>query len=691
MVDLMDLLRDVLVCSLQVWMLNDFGKNMFPYRVGSLWKRIGVYFAAALCIFIANHMGTTLFNITIIPVSYTIAAIIIFQGSKWKKVIMACCYYMLAIIPEFLFAAITEAYGVTGTANEFQSELEKTLAILLMKTMTFLLVKCINQITRKKNYLTIENKLFTVLLTLPIATIIIFMCIYYSHISFTGVNRIMIPIGAALLLMTNICIFAVFDKLIERSEEVKKMELLYQKSKAENINQKYINKVNEDKRAFLHDVNKFLCITANLIENGKNLELDNMVRHLGIRIQEMKNYSCCADPVLNSILCERKFVAESKGIARMRETIEAAKRWSWDDLLKEMMKTPTIRGVAKILSNQAGENEQDKSLVIIKEAAESSEKKVTVVFHAGTGTLTPYNSLIAYITERSQENEAVMGFTFGDEAEYLAIPTDKIFENLGKKYGRILSELGFTEYTLIGHCVGGLIALETAHYLKDKGKNVSSVTLLSTSIPHKKEETVLADLDMKIFETAVQTSLYNELLLERTFASLIDADIKKAGHQVDNDTLQQVIEYLIFNNGGNITVQALCSLTGKFAEVGAEFQRLHSMSATERMNDLYTTIERPNGQLMEHQRKMLNVLFRVFAQNFRCVSSYIPKVYTGKMRVFDCESAIANFFPSLFSEDKKTWEQYAQGEFLFDTMKGDHISCMNSPYIEENVKKILDL
>lgn len=284
-----------------------------------------------------------------------------------------------------------------------------------------------------------------------------------------------------------------------------------------------------------------------------------------------------------------------------------------------------------------------------------------------------------------------MGFTFGDEAEYLAIPTDKIFENLGKKYGRILSELGFTEYTLIGHCVGGLIALETAHYLKDKGKSVSSVTLLSTSIPHKKEETVLADLDMKIFETAVQTSLYNELLLERTFASLIDADIKKAGHQVDNDTLQQVIEYLIFNNGGNITVQALCSLTGKFAEVGAEFQRLHSMSATERMNDLYTTIERPNGQLMEHQRKMLNVLFRVFAQNFRCVSSYIPKVYTGKMRVFDCESAIANFFPSLFSEDKKTWEQYAQGEFLFDTMKGDHISCMNSPYIEENVKKILDL
>ena len=297
-----------------MWMLNDLGKNMFPYRVGALWERLSVYFIAALGIFIANHMGTTLFNIAIIPASYTIAAIIIFQGSKWKKIIMACCYYMLAIVPEFLFAAITEAYGVTGTENEFQSEVEKTLAILLMKTMTFLLVKCVNQITRKKNYLTIENKSFTVLLTLPVATIIIFMCIYYSHLSFTGVNRIMIPIGAVLLLMTNVFIFTIFDKLIEKSEEVKKMELLYQKSRAENINQKYINKVNEDKKAFLHDVNKFLCITASLIGSKENHELDKMVKHLGIRIEELENYNYCAEPVLNSILCERKFVAESKGI-----------------------------------------------------------------------------------------------------------------------------------------------------------------------------------------------------------------------------------------------------------------------------------------------------------------------------------------------------------------------------------------
>ena len=204
MVDLMGLLSDALIGSFQMLMLNDLGKNMFPYRIKTCWKRILIYGVTALVILGVNHIESTFINIMMVPVSYTIAAIVIFQGSVWKKIILACCYYMLAIVPEFLFAVITGAYGVTGTENNFHSELEKLLSLLLMSTITFLLVKCVNQITRKKNYQTIENKLFTVLLTLPAATIIIFMCIYYSHISFTGVNRIMIPIGAALLLMTNL-------------------------------------------------------------------------------------------------------------------------------------------------------------------------------------------------------------------------------------------------------------------------------------------------------------------------------------------------------------------------------------------------------------------------------------------------------------------------------------------------------
>lgn len=311
----MILLSDILVCSLQMLMLNDLGKNMFPYRIEIQWKRILTYGIAALIVFGVNHIESTFTNIMLIPISYILASVAAFKGSVWKKIILACCYYMLAIVPEFLFAVITGAYGVTGTANGFHSEIEKTIALLLMSTVTFLLVKCVNKMTRKRNYLTIENKLFTVLLALPIATILIFVCMYYSHMSFSGINKILIPIGAILLLLTNIFIFAVFDKLIERSEEVKKMELLYQKSRAENINLQYMNKVDRDNRAFLHDINKFIHTAANLMNNGGNQELKAIIEHLGIRIEQSRNYNYCTEPILNSILCERKFIAESKAIS----------------------------------------------------------------------------------------------------------------------------------------------------------------------------------------------------------------------------------------------------------------------------------------------------------------------------------------------------------------------------------------
>ena len=154
-----------------------------------------------------NHLESSIFNMVMIPVTYMIVSMVVFRGNIWKKLVIVCCYYVLAIIPEFLFATLTNAYGVTGASEGFGTEIEKTLALLLMSTMTFLFIKCINQVTRKRDYLTIENKTFTVLLMLPTATIIILGCVFYSNISFEGMNRVMVPVGASLLLLTNIFIF----------------------------------------------------------------------------------------------------------------------------------------------------------------------------------------------------------------------------------------------------------------------------------------------------------------------------------------------------------------------------------------------------------------------------------------------------------------------------------------------------
>lgn len=309
------IIRDYLICLLQMYLLEDLEKNILPYRRERFWEKFLVYCIAALAMFGTNRLESSILNMVMIPVIYMIASMVVFRGSIWKKLVTVCCYYVLAIIPEFLFAALTNAYGVTGASEGFRTETEKTLALLLMSTMTFLFIKCINQVTRKRDYLTIENKTFTVLLMLPTATIVMLGCMFYSHTSFEGMNRVMVPVGASLLLMTNIFIFTVFDRFVEKSEEVKKMDRLYQKSRAEIANLQYMNKVNEDNRAFLHDINKFICTVAGLIEEGENQEVKDIMEHLGVRIQNLQKSVYCEHPILNSILCERKFLAESKDIS----------------------------------------------------------------------------------------------------------------------------------------------------------------------------------------------------------------------------------------------------------------------------------------------------------------------------------------------------------------------------------------
>lgn len=104
----------------------------------------------------------------------------------------------------------------------------------------------------------------------------------------------------------------------------------------------------------------------------------------------------------------------------------------------------------------------------------------------------------------------------------------------------------------------------------------------------------------------------------------------------------------------------------------------------------YNIIERPNGELMEHQLKMLNILFRVFSQNFRCVSTYEPKPYYGNMRILCCEIQGGHFYPGFFAEDYETWKPYAKGNLTFDLIKGWHLDCITEPNLGENIKKMLD-
>ncbi len=117
------IIRDYLICLLQMCLLEDLEKNILPYRRERFWEKFLVYCIAALAMFGTNRLESSILNMVMIPVIYMIASMVVFRGNIWKKLVTVCCYYVLAIIPEFLFAALTNAYGVTGALQGFRHDL----------------------------------------------------------------------------------------------------------------------------------------------------------------------------------------------------------------------------------------------------------------------------------------------------------------------------------------------------------------------------------------------------------------------------------------------------------------------------------------------------------------------------------------------------------------------------------------
>ena len=106
-----------------------------------------------------------------------------------------------------------------------------------------------------------------------------------------------------------------------------------------------------------------------------------------------------------------------------------------------MMKAPTIKQIAESLLNHQNDkgNLEDPSLMILKNSSLNNEDSVAkVFFHAGAGTLTPYTDLLSRIKEDSKDSESIIGFVFGNDAEYISMETSQNFRLLGRKYGCLL-------------------------------------------------------------------------------------------------------------------------------------------------------------------------------------------------------------------------------------------------------------
>lgn len=60
------IVRDFLICLLQMYLLEDLEKNMLPYRRENFLGKFLVYFVIALVMLGINHLESSIFNMVMI-------------------------------------------------------------------------------------------------------------------------------------------------------------------------------------------------------------------------------------------------------------------------------------------------------------------------------------------------------------------------------------------------------------------------------------------------------------------------------------------------------------------------------------------------------------------------------------------------------------------------------------------------
>ena len=305
----------LLTCCFEVMMLNCFLKTLLGNR-----KRYKGFYVPIMMFFVVgilalvNSFHNTLANLFSVPVIYCIYTIISYSESILKCISSAVCFYMLAMVPEFVISTIFSLSNYHDAEKVLENELSRLCLLLPAKMITFIIVKCVEQIYKKKEYDEVRNGIFCYLLVLPVATMVLLVGLFYADIHIPEKNKLFLEIGVIMLLFVNIFMFYIFDKLITTMAKANKMERLYVKSAAENKYYQQMEHVHNKYKTLLHDIKKYIRTAADLIQAKDTNHALQIFEKLDIKIKSTSYVNYCSNKILNAILHERQIKADELGI-----------------------------------------------------------------------------------------------------------------------------------------------------------------------------------------------------------------------------------------------------------------------------------------------------------------------------------------------------------------------------------------
>lgn len=343
----------------------------------------------------------------------------------------------------------------------------------------------------------------------------------------------------------------------------------------------------------------------------------------------------------------------------------------FDTILRQMLNHPTIEELALFISDEVKKENSEaqyhddlnkdskKEFVYIRDYGGNGEKRLRVLIHGALGSVDIFHYLAPELI--SQEKGRVISFGISDLDKYCTLKPLETVEFLADEYTKIILSMDITRIQLIGYSFSGVVAIEMAKRLTEKGIIVEDVSIIDGgSVPIETHEEFIYEIlfinNINVFLSDL--GLKNEKMFENVFFKVI-SEGKKIISMHDFDTTESQVDLGIL-------------------------QKLENKSQKERFKIYAETSKKNTGR--EVAVDVIERLYHIFVRSFQAMH-FVPDAYFGDIRYYSAkeQEGIYKYLKFLLND----WEDVCLGDFYIEQITGNHYSCIGKKENAVSLAKLI--
>lgn len=300
------------------------------------------------------------------------------------------------------------------------------------------------------------------------------------------------------------------------------------------------------------------------------------------------------------------------------------------------------------------ENVRTDDFRIIEKTAKDT---VYIFFHTALGTTNCYR-----FVEKELRKEDLGDFLFinvEDVEWYYSIQYHELVDRITDEYVRKIEQLHYKNINLIGYCLGGILALNVAVKLLEKGIEVNNLFVID-SYP-------------------VSGKVEDEFIDEVIFLPNYQLMLSEVLEDVDDFKVMEFITEVRKRNNGNIPQNTFFNIIEKDSKMKNNSGLWEFVNSTkEKRFEAYAkAIEKKT--CINVSAELLEATFEIYQHGFKGANVELP-FYSGDICYLSaCEEQ--KYFFADKNQNLEMWNDICLGEFEVINVPGNHVTCIHS---EEN-------